>query len=81
VIQKFPDTAQSGAAGEITLSIADLEPDSTIMVIGLKNYFWYWYWSKLDVCIFIFNKTASIYTTADQTKVFLNSPTPVEGLD
>lgn len=78
---EISDTAQAGAAGQITLSVADTEPDNfyngywieilsgtgALQVRRIKTY------TSLT-------KVATIYTTADQTGV-LNNPTPVEGLD
>lgn len=78
---EISNTAQSGAASEITLSAADIQPD---------NYY-NGYWIRIisgtgnDQVRRIktytsLTKVATIYTTTDQTGV-LNNPTPIEGLD
>lgn len=78
---EISDTAQSGLAGEITLSAADIEADN------YYNGYWIKIISGTGTCqvrriktYTSLTKVATIYTTADQTGV-LNNPTPVEGLD
>lgn len=78
---EISDTAQTGASGQITLSIADTEPDN------YYNGYWLKIISGTGACqvrriktYTSLTKIATIYTTADQTGV-LNNPTPVEGLD
>lgn len=78
---EISNTAQAGAAAQITLSVADVEPDN------YYNGYWIKIISGTGSCqvrriktYTSLTKVATIYTTADQTGV-LNSPTPVEGLD
>lgn len=80
-IPEISNIAQSGAIGEITLNVADIEPDN------FYNGYWIKIISGTGTCqvrrIKTYNsltKVATIYTTADQTGV-LNNPTPAEGLD
>lgn len=74
-------TAQASAAGQITLSAGDTNPDD------YYNGWWIRIISGAGQCQVrrikdydSTTKVALIYTTADQTGV-LNNPTPIEGLD